>query len=119
MAHCGCSSAWRERSARGSASDGRSDPDGSAIGAIPEIDARLHTLEVIDAVQRLVGRATPLRSVREGFDHRVGHCGGLHMTAESMHASCLRCVGLLKRELEGPTPCAQPHITATKVTVTW
>src|SRR5712671_5404497 len=46
-----------------------------------------------------------LRDHPHGFDHRVGHCGGLHMTAESMHASCLRCVGLLKRELEGPTPC--------------
>jgi hypothetical protein len=26
-----------------------------------------------------------------GFDHRAGHCVVLHMTGESVHASCLRC----------------------------
>jgi len=41
---------------------------------------------------------------QRGFDHRIGHCGVLHMTVESMHASCLRCLGLPKRELGGSTP---------------
>jgi len=29
-----------------------------------------------------------------GFDHRVGHCGVLHMMAEPMRASCLRYWGI-------------------------
>jgi len=36
--------------------------------AVPEIDARLYGLAVIDAVQRLVGRTTPLRSVRQSYE---------------------------------------------------
>ena len=28
-----------------------------------------------------------------GLDHRVGHCSVLHVTAASVHASCLRCLG--------------------------
>src|SRR5262245_13688410 len=28
-----------------------------------------------------------------GFDHRVGHCAVLHMMAESMRASGVRCLG--------------------------
>jgi hypothetical protein len=39
-----------------------------------------------------------------GFDHRVGHCGALRRTVESMHASCLRCLGLPQREMGGATP---------------
>jgi hypothetical protein len=36
-----------------------------------------------------------------GFDHCVGHCGVLHMTAESMRSACLRCLGLPSRNWEG------------------
>src|SRR5215471_2789364 len=48
-----------------------------------------------------------------GFDHRVGHCGGLPMTEAFMHASCLRCVGLPQWELESqrrdPNPMVLHH----------
>jgi len=54
-----------------------------------------------------------------GFDHRVGHCGGLPMTVACMHAFGLWCVGLCKRELGGPTRGSQPQSTATKGAVTW
>jgi hypothetical protein len=40
----------------------------------------------------------------DGFDYRIGHCGVLHMTVESMHASCLRCLDLPQREMGGSTP---------------
>jgi hypothetical protein len=34
------------------------------------------------------------------------------MTVESMHASCLRCLGLRTRELRGPTLGCKPPITS-------
>jgi len=53
-----------------------------------------------------------------GFDHHVGHCGVLHVTAESVYASCLRCLGLPQRVLGGPPSWPKPPITSPKATLT-
>ena len=61
--------------------------DRSIWGFLPNRDHAQHDMNIITPGAPTGSTFEPL----VGFDHRVGHCAVLHMMAESMRASGVRC----------------------------
>jgi len=68
----------------------------TTVRAMPALSASEHGDRCKEASDTLYRKyctkgSRPPTCQQAGFDHRVGHGVVLHVTVESVHASCLRC----------------------------